>query len=151
MKKRYWLFAIFLIIVCFIWGNSVLSSQLSSEISMAVGKFIASIFGTGDSTTTVGGLSVRKMAHFIEFAALGVVASLLFKRFLKNKSIYVLVLSLCGVFVALMDETIQIFSNRGSSVRDVWIDVLGYAAGCLAVALICFVIAKTKNKKENND
>ena len=150
MKKRYWLFAIFLIIVCFIWGNSVLSSQLSSEISMSVGKFFASIFGTGDSTTTVGGLSVRKMAHFIEFAALGVVSSLLFNLFLKNKGVYALILSMCGLFVALMDETIQIFSNRGSSVRDVWIDVFGYVVGCVTATAVCLVLAHFKKKKTDN-
>lgn len=146
MKKRYWLIIIFAFIVCFIWGNSVLSSQLSSALSMAVGEFFASIFGTGDGVTTVGGLSVRKMAHFTEFAALGAVASLLFKRFLKNKGIYALGIALCGLFVALMDETIQIFSNRGSSVRDVWIDILGYTVGCLTVAAICLACTKLKNK-----
>ena len=150
MKKRYWLIAIFLVIVCFIWGNSVLSSQLSSEMSMAVGKFLASIFGTGDSTATVGGLSVRKIAHFVEFAALGVVSSLLFKGFLKSKSIYLLIVALCGFFVALMDETIQIFSNRGSSVRDVWIDVFGYVAGAVIVAAICLLIAHFNKKKTEN-
>ena len=113
MKKRYWLAIIFALIVCFIWGNSVLSSQLSSRLSMAFGEFFASIFGEGDGVTTVGGLSVRKMAHFVEFAALGVVAALLFKLFLKSKGIYAPGLALCGLFVALMDETIQIFSNRG--------------------------------------
>ena len=146
MKKRYWLIIIFSLIVCFIWGNSVLSSQLSSSISIAVGEFFASIFGTGDGVTTVGCLSVRKMAHFTEFAALGVVASLLFKLFLKNKNVYMLILALCGVFVALMDETIQIFSNRGSSVRDVWIDVFGYVVGCMIVAAICFARARLKKK-----
>ena len=147
MKKRYWLAIIFAFIVCFIWGNSVLSSQLSSSLSIAVGEFFASIFGTGDGVSTVGGLSVRKMAHFTEFAALGAVASLLFKRFLKNKGTYVLGLALCGIFVALMDETIQIFSHRGSSVRDVWIDLFGYVVGCLIVAVICY--AHTRLKKKN--
>ena len=151
MKKRYWLVIIFSLIVCFIWGNSVLSSRLSSSISIAVGEFFASIFGTGDGVTTVGGLSVRKMAHFIEFAALGVVASLLFKRFLKNKGIYLLTLASCGVFVALMDETIQIFSSRGSSVRDVWIDVFGYTVGCLAVAAICYACARLKKKNAQTE
>ncbi|MBQ3012465.1 MAG: VanZ family protein [Clostridia bacterium] len=146
MKKRYWLAIIFALIVCFIWGNSVLSSQLSSYLSTAVGELLASIFGTGDGVTTVGGLSVRKMAHFTEFAALGAVASLLFKRVLKNKGIYALGLASCGVFVALMDETIQIFSRRGSSVCDVWIDVFGYAVGCLIVTIICIIYTKLKNK-----
>ena len=151
MKKRYWLAIIFALIVCFIWGNSVLSSQLSSYLSMAVGEFFASIFGTGDGVTTVGGLSVRKMAHFTEFAALGAVASLLFKRFLKNKGIYALGIALCGIFVALMDETIQIFSHRGSSVLDVWIDVFGYAVGCFIVAMIVLVCTKLKNKNAHTE
>ena len=149
MRKRYWLIAIFVAVVCFIWGNSVLSTQLSSEISAAVGKFFASIFGTGDGTTTVGGLSVRKMAHFVEFAALGTVASLLFRILFKNKGMYASTVVLCGILVALTDETIQIFSGRGSSVRDIWIDVLGYSVGCLIVAAAHFVSARYK--KGNTD
>ncbi|MBE6684209.1 MAG: VanZ family protein [Ruminococcaceae bacterium] len=146
MKKRYWLIAIFAFIVCFIWGNSVFSSQISSAISKAVGEFFASIFGTGNGATTVGGLSVRKMAHFIEFAVLGIAASLLFKLFAKNRFVYALLLALCGLFVALMDETIQIFSQRGSSVRDVWIDILGYSVACLAVEALCLIRVEIKRK-----
>jgi VanZ family protein len=49
-----------------------------------------------------------------------------------------------------MDETIQIFSNRGSSVRDVWIDVFGYVAGAVIVAAICLLIAYFNKKKTEN-
>jgi VanZ family protein len=154
MKKIYWLFIIFLLALCFIWGNSVLSTQASSAISTAVGDFLATLFGSGDGATTVGGLSVRKMAHFVEFFVLGVIASLLFGRALKNLPMYALALALCALFVALIDETIQIFSGRGSSVRDIWIDIFGYTVGCLALAAIKLAsdkLAERKRRKKNAD
>ena len=34
-----------------------------------------------------------------------------------------------GLVAAFLDETIQIFSGRGSDIRDVWIDLIGIALG----------------------
>ena len=45
-------------------------------------------------------------------------------------------ISLMGGGIALVDETMQIFSKRTSSVSDVWIDLGGFAAGCLLILLI---------------
>ena len=51
---------------------------------------------------------------------------------------------------ALIDETIQIFSDRGSAVVDVWIDfsgaITGSAFGFLILILFSFISSKKKNK-----
>lgn len=41
--------------------------------------------------------------------------------------------AITALFVALTDETIQIFSNRGSQVQDVWLDFFGACVGSLVV------------------
>ena len=48
--------------------------------------------------------------------------------------------SLIGMLCAVTDETIQIFSGRGSLVSDVWIDTAGFSTGFfLTVLLFLFI------------
>ena len=140
----------FALVIAFIWGNSVLSPEISGRISEAVGKMLSGILGTGDGSTTVGNISVRKMGHFCEFFALGAVAWLLLKAFVQNKLLRALSVTVLGLFVPLMDETIQIFSGRGHSIRDVWIDISGFAVGVILSLLAYFavtaIVKRVKNK-----
>ena len=142
-----------LLIVAFIWGNSVLSPTVSEKISRAVGGFLSGVVGTGDETVTVGGLSVRKAGHFFEFFALGVVSWLLAGAWFTNKPLKALVTALMGISVPLIDETVQIFSGRGHSVKDVWIDIAGFSVGVGVVLLVSAVAlaigdsCKNKHKK----
>lgn len=47
---------------------------------------------------------------------------------------------LIGMLCAVTDETIQIFSGRGSLVSDVWIDTAGFSTGFfLTVLLFLFI------------
>lgn len=137
-------------IIAFIWGNSILSPALSDKISRTVGDILSGIIGSGDETTTVGGFSVRKLGHFFEFFALGCASWLLFKFLLSNKTVRTLAVVLTGISVPLLDETIQIFSGRGHSVKDVWIDISGFAVGVgasiLAVVCVSALVKHSKNK-----
>ena len=44
------------------------------------------------------------------------------------------VCGLLGLFAAFLDETLQLFSGRGSMVADVWLDFAGVVCGVAAVA-----------------
>lgn len=139
--------------LAFIWGNSFLSAQDSSETSGAVYGTIQSVldavFGTGAITLTHG--FIRKAAHFTEFAALGAEISLLVllvKR--ENFKGYAFILS-CGLFVAAVDEGLQTLSDRAPSLIDVAIDF----SGCLAATAVFFAVflirrAKSVKKSEKN-
>ena len=70
MKKKIILLVVCVGVICFIWGNSFLSAVTSAAFSSWAGNLLAGIFGEGDATQTVGGLSVRKLGHFVEFFAL---------------------------------------------------------------------------------
>ena len=100
---------------------------------------------------------LRKAAHFTEHGILGVwvlllliameserrlltvVSPIRFKTFLLSLNI--------GVIVALVDETIQIFSNRSAEVVDMWIDISGYFTFTviLYVGFVVFRFFKIRN------
>lgn len=87
---------------------------------------------------------IRKMAHVIEYAILGGGLSLYF-RYQKcttiNQWIYALFIVL---LFATMDEYIQSFVGRTSSVRDVLLDFMG---GMIGVTVVIF-LSKLGRRKE---
>lgn len=94
---------------------------------------------------------VRKSAHFIEFCWLGLATSsfsVMYRR-CKGKTLLGLSMFYC-LFVGVIDEFIQSFTNRTSSVRDVVLDFSGALVGILIVCLIDFIVRKTKHKKHKN-
>ena len=81
------------------------------------------------------------MAHLIEFAALGAISHLFFDSLMKDRYRKYVTISFVGMATPLIDETIQIFSDRGSAIADVWIDMGGYLIGT-AVIFALFAVAK---------
>lgn len=131
--KRKTLIVLLILTICFIWSNSVLNREYSSEESNWVLAIFDVIFGKG----VFSGQLVRKMAHFTEFAALGMELFGLFRKYPLSVT--------HALFVALSDETIQYFSGRFPSVADVWLDWSGAAFG----ALIIFLIHRYRHNKKN--
>ena len=112
--------------VAFIFYNSSLPPEKSSEQSSVVGDIIAGII---PPETEAGGFIqkyLRKIAHFTEYGLLGVELTLLVLIYSKRRVRHFLLSLTAAVFVALTDETVQMFSKRGPSVYDVWIDVGGF-------------------------
>ena len=128
----------------FIWGNSLLPGEDSSELSGFLTECLEEVFGeAGPGIEHV----IRKMAHFSEFACLGLLLTWMF-QLLSQKGIHSFTLPLlCGSLTALLDETLQKLSpGRDPNVIDVWIDTAGVAAGIL-ILLLCFWLWK---KRRNN-
>ena len=121
----------------FIWGNSLLSREASQLLSDSVQSGLIQISG-GDTSGKVNSAVLRKVAHFCEFAALGGLWALLFREKKKGFFKAFLFSSAC----AALDETIQIFSNRGSSLSDVILDCFGAGFGVLVIFL--FLTRKDK-------
>lgn len=139
------------LIVAFIWGNSILSPEISDKIGRAAGSILSGFLGQGDETVTVGGLSVRKVGHFCEFFALGIAAWLFWRFLAVDKAWRIVLTSLVGIAIPFLDETIQIFSGRGHSIKDVWIDIGGFSAGVLVTVFAIWVVsAIVKRVKTNN-
>lgn len=139
------LILLLVLILIFIWGNSL----LSKEVSGAISDFIQyNIFGFSGGGTggDVNSTPIRKLAHFMEFAALGMVLFMLFsKKAAKCAKAFAF-----SAAAACTDETIQIFSHRGNSIKDVALDCCGAAFGIFVIWLI-FVICKRRKKKCDKD
>ena len=145
-------------VLCFIWGNSLLDGGASRKLSLVVTEFIRPIykfFINKSATDSALHAFVRKAAHFLEFAAISAVASLLLWKLRGGHPVQNLIYVLFGsLSIAVADEYIQYFSpGRSSSVRDVVIDFAGAAVGALIVFGVVFLIrminkAKGQNKDE---
>lgn len=115
----------------FIWGNSLLPGEISGAFSDWVKGILAKLFSGDPEDTSDGGL-LRKLAHFTEFACLGICLGWLFGMLGKGK----LLPFGCGVLAASVDETIQRFvPDRGPSIRDVCIDSAGMLTGMVLLYL----------------
>ena len=156
MSKTRKTFAIILgiLTVCtlaFIWGNSILSIGSSAERSGNLYEKLKGVldflFGEGIITHDV----FRKMAHGGEFFIFGLELNFLFLSLNKYQVKTVIYILLCGFFVAVIDETLQIFSNRGSSLTDVWIDFGGIFTACLIIGATYYLGYKISKLKQNKD
>lgn len=120
--------------VAFIWGNSLLPAEYSRAFSGFVRNVLAMflpVSGSGDGAE--GHHILRKLAHFTEFACLGLLLTCLVHMYFSRWQCWALPV-LSGVLVAAVDETIQFFiPGRGSRISDVGIDALGVILGIVLI------------------
>ena len=128
-----------------IWGNSTLPGGVSMELSDG---FLALLSQGLPALAVIGSILIRKLAHFSEFACLGLLLGWLlspeggFRGFAAP--------ALLGTLAACVDETIQRFvPGRESSLIDVWIDIFGVCAGILLLRLGYRCIRRRKERKQN--
>ena len=134
------------VLLCFIWGNSMLPGSVSGAISDAVKNFLAWLMPAEIPGVTSGGGLLRKIAHFTEFAALGACLGWWF-GILEKRKIMALVYSFGA---ACLDETIQVFvPDRGPGLKDVAIDTCGAAVGLGLLILGQKLARKIQTSKEN--
>ena len=111
----------------FIWGNSLLPGEISGAFSDWVKSLLAQLLPMGPDDGSGGGL-LRKVAHFTEFTALGMLLAWLHGMLQKGK----LQPFLWGILAASVDETIQCFvPDRGPGIKDVCIDSAGVLTGII--------------------
>lgn len=149
IKKFSKILLILLIIftVASIFMQSTKSKEESKSDSDKVGEIIEEIIPpetpAGDYVQT----NLRKIAHFIEFFLLGIEVSLFVSLFHFSK-IFVPSSLVFGLLVAAIDETIQIFSKRGPSVRDVMIDFSGFLVSALIIYTLSSLIKVISQKRK---
>ena len=117
----------------FIWGNSLMPGSVSQLFSDCVQGLLGTLFSGGGEAGASGGSGLlRKVAHFTEFAALGMCLGWLFGM-LEKRPAWPFAL---GVAAACLDETIQFFvPGRSPGVPDVCIDSCGAAFGMFLLYL----------------
>ena len=128
------------LLLAFIWLHSMMPAEDSAEESQRVGQFLTPFLelfvGEGNVTDHL----VRKLAHFCEYGALGILAGALLVK--KESGIFRWSYALlCALAVAVIDESIQLLADgRGAQVQDVLLDTAGSLMGLLAVWLIAVLV-----------
>ena len=116
------------LIMAFIWSRSVKDIEASAQES---GEFMETVVIPVEKAVlgreVVSEDFIRKCAHVFEFALLGIALAIYTKKLWVTLGI--------GMVTAVIDETIQYFTGRGSMVTDVWIDTAGCLIGCMIVLL----------------
>ncbi len=138
----------FLIIlnVAFIFYQSALPPAVSGAESESVKGFFVRLFGGED--TLLGGFFARytrKIAHFAEFALLGLLSAALC-RLLGGARRWWLHFPF-GLLIASLDETLQHFTGRGPAILDVGIDYAGYLSATLFFYVCCCLIGACRLRK----
>ena len=138
------------IISIFIFANSLDDVQESYEKSDVVTNAVQSIVNEQNESNWNLSKLIRKSAHLFEFALLGITVTFCLylikrcysKRFYSFGCFYVLA-------IAVIDEFIQSFSDRTSSVGDVLLDFCGFIIGAVVV-LICVAVFRVIAKRKEN-
>lgn len=129
---RILLVVLILLNLAFIWGNSVMAGEQSSAVSGSLVALLHKLIPFLPDSELVQTV-IRKLAHFSEFALLGMLCSGL--AVLERERVPAGLLGV-GLAVACMDETIQLYvPGRASSLLDVWIDAAGFAVGLIVVQI----------------
>lgn len=138
------------LIICtlsFTFYQSMLPPEESSEVSNSVSDAIEPIIPSDTPTGSYVHTNLRKIAHFIEFAALGTEVALFVILYLptwgaelRKKIRFMLHSFAIAPITALLDETIQVFTDRGPEITDVWIDTAGFVSFATIVYLIYLAV-----------
>ena len=131
----------------FIFSQSMLPPETSSSESEAFSEILELVLPSDTALGSFVHSNIRKIAHFLEYALLGFEVALYVAIFEKRK-IFIAISYPFALFTALLDESIQIFSGRGPSVVDVWIDFFGFFTFASLIYLTRFLVFYF-NKRRN--
>lgn len=140
-------------VLLFIWGHSLVPQTRSAEESRGMLIFLQTVFDFLHIPVQLTDHLVRKLAHFAEHAVAGVILACYFFPEIKecgrkrDKVIKAALPFAAGFFIGFIDETVQLFSGRGASVTDVWIDFAGICCGAGVTGLIILVIYAVHKRK----
>ena len=125
----------------FIFSKSMEDGAASYETSSRFIRLIDSSLLDDPETALLAQAYFRKSAHFFEFFLLGTFFFFMFSG-TRKPGIPAFFFS---VLAAFLDEGLQVFSDRGNSLRDVILDSCGAAA---AIMLLIFIFHLRRNRKK---
>lgn len=130
-----------LVMICIIWGNSMVPGTGSGDFSLSVVALIHQGFqALGLPFEWVTNFLVRKSAHFTEYLILGVLVTHAFCAQGCTHARSLLLAIALLVMIPSIDETIQLFvPGRCGALTDVLLDCCGAATGVLLTFVIWFV------------
>lgn len=132
--------------LAFIWVHSAMPRAQSAGESGVILEILRPVLSIIMPDEWITDHLIRKIAHFIEYGALGVEIAILI-RVVKTKKGWKWALNTLyiGLTIALIDETIQVFSQRGPMIEDIWLDLAGYTlCGGIVWAIDYFILKKIR-------
>ena len=146
--KRQILFTLLTIVcVALIFLNSLQNGTNSSKESGHVVKLLESLFHSLGFPIAVSEHFIRKLAHFTEYTALGVLLGLTLRSYTERMMNHIFIPLFIGLAVPVTDEYIQSFvDGRGSMVQDVVLDFTGVCFG-LSLTMLIILLKLSRNKK----
>lgn len=149
---RILLSALTLLLIVFIFSNSVKNAEASSESSGRIVAFLNRICTLLGLKFTFTQPVVRTLAHFCEFGLLGVLSQLTFLSCFGVKAKAILSSVFLVILTALTDEVIQLFSEgRAFQISDLIIDFSGSLLGLVAIFLIAVLINNHRLRKSEKE
>ena len=137
----------FFLNLAFIFVHASFPPSVSGAEIDAVGGALGGVFSPTSGFGAFLQRNVGNIAHFCEYGLLGgQIAIAVFLWSCKKVKTAAMSLGLAGA-IAFLDETVQIFSGRHSSIVDMWIDVMGFSFALMLVLLLLFSVDAIKKKR----
>ena len=133
-----------ILLIAFIFIHSLTPADISQEESGAVTDWLRYIF-----PFELNDHIVRKLAHFIEFSALGVVTNLTVFSYCRSVLGGVFFKLFVCLATAVCDEAIQLnVSGRSGQVSDILLDFSGCLFGLFITTITMSIVLYIKRRKD---
>lgn len=131
----------------FIFSNSMMNADNSAMESSTVMELINRVLRSINSDWSIDEFTVRKLAHFTEFAMLGALLTVTAYLYIGKRLKSFIIGVAAGTATAVVDELIQTLSEgRSCEIRDMLIDASGVVTAAVVTVLMITIIIKIKNK-----
>ena len=140
--------------MCLIFSFSARTADVSTNDSHMIGRKIGQIFLPGFEKQSEKEQErfakkidhpIRKSAHFIEYAILGIFLSGTLAGSMKNRQTELVVSWMTGTIYAASDEFHQLFvAGRSGQILDVMLDSTGVLAGVFLAVILTALLRKKK-------
>ena len=132
-----------LLLIAFIFIHSLTPADISQEESGAVTDWLSYVFPFELSENLV-----RKLAHFIEFSALGIITTLTVYSYCQKVIGGVYFKLFVCLATAVCDEAIQLnIDGRSGQVSDIFLDFSGCLFGLILTSIVIGIVLYLKKEK----
>lgn len=136
-----------LLLIAFIFIHSLTPADISQEESGAVTDWLSYVFPFELSENLV-----RKLAHFIEFSALGIITTLTVYSYCQKVMGGVYFKLFVCLATAVCDEAIQLnIDGRSGQVSDIFLDFSGCLFGLILTSIIIGIVLYLKKRKDRRN
>ena len=136
-----------LLLIAFIFIHSLTPADISQEESGAVTDWLSYVFPFELSENLV-----RKLAHFIEFSALGIITTLTVYSYCQKVMGGVYFKLFVCLATAVCDEAIQLnIDGRSGQVSDIFLDFSGCLFGLILTSIVIGIVLYLKKRKDRRN